>query len=146
MLIRRINRAAPPRSAADLPQVVTSGANNSESEAKVRAEDLKQKAAAKAADLGTQLDTAKADAKSKLDAAAAAKDAAKAAETRKAETACRPLDQAYPKPFISLTRGGDRASCLAALLLSSITVTKAVVSASLLHALAIIIRQSGIAY
>ena len=54
--------------------------------AKARAEDLKQKAAAKAADLGTQLDTAKADAKSKFDAAAA-KDAAKAAQTRKADTA-----------------------------------------------------------
>jgi len=56
-------------------------------EAKARTEDLKQKAAAKAADLGTQLDTAKADAKSKLDAAAAAKEAAKAAQTRKADTA-----------------------------------------------------------
>jgi hypothetical protein len=56
-------------------------------EAKARAEDFKQKAAAKAADLGTQLDTAKADAKSKLDAAAAAKDAAKAAQTRKADAA-----------------------------------------------------------
>jgi hypothetical protein len=56
-------------------------------EAKARAEDFKQKAAAKAADLGTQLDTAKADAKSKLDAAAAAKDTAKLALTRKADTA-----------------------------------------------------------
>jgi hypothetical protein len=56
-------------------------------EAKARAEDLKQKAAAKAADLGTQLDSAKADATSKLDAAAAAKEAAKAAQTRKADTA-----------------------------------------------------------
>jgi hypothetical protein len=56
-------------------------------EAKARAEELKQKAAAKAADLGTQLDTAKADAKPKLDAAAAAKDAAKAAQTRKADAA-----------------------------------------------------------
>jgi hypothetical protein len=56
-------------------------------EAKARTEDLKQKAAAKAADLGTQLDTARADAKSKLDAAAAAKEAAKAAQTRKADTA-----------------------------------------------------------
>src|SRR3979411_918 len=45
-------------------------------QAKARAEDLRQKAAAKAADLGTQLDTARADAKSKL-AAAAAKEAAK---------------------------------------------------------------------
>jgi hypothetical protein len=56
-------------------------------QAKARAEDRKQKAAAKAAELGTQLDTARADAKSKLDAAAAAKDAAKAAETKKAATA-----------------------------------------------------------
>jgi hypothetical protein len=56
-------------------------------QAKARAEDLKQKAAAKSADLGTQLDTARTDAKSKLDAAAAAKEAAKAAQTRKADTA-----------------------------------------------------------
>jgi chemotaxis protein histidine kinase CheA len=56
-------------------------------EAKARAEELKQKAAAKAAELATQLDTARADAKSKLDAANAAKDAAKAAQTKKAETA-----------------------------------------------------------
>jgi hypothetical protein len=53
-------------------------------QAKARAEDLEQKAAAKAAVLGTKFDTAKADAKSKLDAAAAAKEAAKAAQTRKA--------------------------------------------------------------
>ena len=56
-------------------------------QAKARAEDLKQKAAAKAADLGTQFDTAKADAKSKLDAATAAKETAKAALTRKADAA-----------------------------------------------------------
>ena len=56
-------------------------------QAKTLAEDRKQKAAAKAAELGTQLDTARADAKSKLDAAAAAKAAAKAAETKKAATA-----------------------------------------------------------
>jgi hypothetical protein len=56
-------------------------------QAKARAEDRKQKAAAKAAELATQFDTAKADAKSMLDAAAAAKDAAKAAETKKAATA-----------------------------------------------------------
>src|ERR1700736_6129285 len=56
-------------------------------EAEARAEDLKQKAAVKAAELGTQLDTARADAKSKLDAAAAAKEAAKAAQMRKADTA-----------------------------------------------------------
>jgi hypothetical protein len=56
-------------------------------ETKAKAEDLKQKAATKAADLASQLDTAKADAKSKLDAAAAAKEAAKVAQTRKADTA-----------------------------------------------------------
>jgi L,D-transpeptidase catalytic domain len=55
-------------------------------QARARAEDLKQKAAAKAAELATQLDTARAEAKSKPDAAAA-KDAAKAAQTRKADTA-----------------------------------------------------------
>jgi hypothetical protein len=54
--------------------------------AKARAEDFKQKAAAKAADLGTQLDAARADATSKPDAAAL-KDAAKAAAARKADTA-----------------------------------------------------------
>jgi L,D-transpeptidase catalytic domain len=56
-------------------------------EARARTEELKQKVAAKAADLGTQLDTAKADAKPKLEAAAAAKDAAKTAQTRKTDTA-----------------------------------------------------------
>jgi lipoprotein-anchoring transpeptidase ErfK/SrfK len=54
-------------------------------QAKARAEDLKQKAAAKAADAATQLDAAKAD--TKVSAAAAAKDAAKAAATKKADTA-----------------------------------------------------------
>ncbi len=55
-------------------------------QAKARAEEWKQKAAAKAAELGTQLDSARADAKSKPDVGAA-KDAAKAAETKKAATA-----------------------------------------------------------
>src|SRR6185369_16846048 len=56
-------------------------------QATTRAEELKEKAAARAAEAGTQLDRARADAKSKLDAAVAAKDAAKAAETRKAAAA-----------------------------------------------------------
>jgi hypothetical protein len=55
-------------------------------QARKRAEDLKQKATAKAAELGTQLDTAKADAASKLDPAVA-QEAAKATATRKADTA-----------------------------------------------------------
>jgi len=54
-------------------------------QAKTRAEDQKQKAAAKVEELQTQLDAAKAN--SKLDAVVAAKDAAKAAETRSAEAA-----------------------------------------------------------
>jgi hypothetical protein len=54
--------------------------------AKAHAEELQQKAAAKAADLATQLDTANADAKSKPDAAAV-KEAAKAALAKKADTA-----------------------------------------------------------
>jgi L,D-transpeptidase catalytic domain len=52
-----------------------------------KAEDLKLKAAAKATELATQLDTAKADAKSKLDAVAATQNAAKAAEAKRADTA-----------------------------------------------------------
>jgi hypothetical protein len=59
---------------------------------KARAEEFEQKAAANAADLGTQLDTAKADAQSKRDAAAAAKDAVKAAEAKRAETAAAARD------------------------------------------------------
>jgi hypothetical protein len=56
-------------------------------EAKARAEDLKAKAAAKVAELTTQFDQAKGEAKSKLDAAADAKEAATAAKTREAEAA-----------------------------------------------------------
>jgi hypothetical protein len=59
---------------------------------KARVEDFQQKAAAKAADLGTQLEAAKADAKAKLDAAAAAKDAVKAAEAKRIETAAAARD------------------------------------------------------
>jgi hypothetical protein len=59
---------------------------------KARAEEFKQKAAANAADLGTQLEAAKTDAKAKLDAAAAAKDALKAAETKRTETAAAARD------------------------------------------------------
>jgi len=56
-------------------------------EDKARAEERKQRATAKAAEVGTQLDTARADAKAKLDAAARATDAAKAAANRKADAA-----------------------------------------------------------
>ncbi|MGH6726054.1 MAG: L,D-transpeptidase [Pseudolabrys sp.] len=56
-------------------------------EAKARAWERKQKAAARAVEAGTQLDTATADTQSKRDAAVAAKDALKAAETKKAAAA-----------------------------------------------------------
>ncbi|NEU95695.1 L,D-transpeptidase [Bradyrhizobium uaiense] len=55
-------------------------------QAKARAEDLKQKAVAKAAEATTQFEAAQGDAKPKLDAAAAAKEAFKAAESKKADT------------------------------------------------------------
>ena len=76
-----------PRADAELAFADRALATAKTDQAKARAEELKQKAAAKAAEAGTQLDRAKADAKSKLDAAAAAKDAAKAAETKKAAAA-----------------------------------------------------------
>jgi len=59
---------------------------------KARAEDTRQKAAANAADLGTQLEAAKADAQSKRDAAAAAQTALKAAEAKRTETAAAARD------------------------------------------------------
>jgi lipoprotein-anchoring transpeptidase ErfK/SrfK len=59
---------------------------------KARAEDLRQKANAKAADLGTQLDAARADAKAKADAVAAAQTTVKAAEAKKADTAAAARD------------------------------------------------------
>jgi L,D-transpeptidase catalytic domain len=59
---------------------------------KARTEDARQKVAAKVADLGTQLDAAKADAQAKRDAAAAAQTAAKAAEAKRTETAAAARD------------------------------------------------------
>jgi hypothetical protein len=56
-------------------------------QAKAQAEELKQKVATNAADMGTQFDAAKADAKLKLDVAAAAKDVAKAVAVKKADAA-----------------------------------------------------------
>src|SRR5215471_10360654 len=76
-----------PRADAELTFADKALAAAKTDQAKARAEELKQKAAAKAAEAGTQLDRVKADARSKLDAAAAAEDAAKAAETKKAAAA-----------------------------------------------------------
>jgi lipoprotein-anchoring transpeptidase ErfK/SrfK len=57
-----------------------------------KAEDRQKKAAAKAAELGAQFDTAKAYATSKLDAARAAKEAAKTAQIKEIETSKAALD------------------------------------------------------
>ncbi len=56
-------------------------------QAKAAAQDAQQKAAARADDLGKQLDAATADLKTRQDAAAAVDAAAKAAEAKRAETA-----------------------------------------------------------
>jgi hypothetical protein len=56
-------------------------------EVKAQADELKQKAATKAAEAATQLDTARADVTAKLAAAAIAKDAAKSAVAKKADAA-----------------------------------------------------------
>jgi hypothetical protein len=73
------------RADAELARADKAAAAAKTDQAKARVDERKQKAA-KAAELGTQLDTASADAKSKLDAAAAAKDTVKAAQTKKAAT------------------------------------------------------------
>jgi chemotaxis protein histidine kinase CheA len=74
------------RADAELAFADTALAAAKTDQAKTRAEDHKQKAAAKAEELATQI-AAQPDAKSRLDAAAAAKDAVKAAETKKVEAA-----------------------------------------------------------
>jgi hypothetical protein len=71
------------RADAELASVGKALAAAKTDQARARAEDLKQKAAPKAAEAGTQFDAAKTEATSKLAAAATAK----AAETRKVDTA-----------------------------------------------------------
>lgn len=80
------------RADAELASAAKALAAAQTDQAMLKAEERRQRAAAKAAEAGTRLDNAKADAKPKLDAAAAAKDAAKAAEARKAATAKAALD------------------------------------------------------
>ena len=62
-------------------------ANAGADQAKARAEDLQRKAARRAAELGKQFDAASAEAKQKLEVSNSARDAAKAAEIKKADTA-----------------------------------------------------------
>jgi L,D-transpeptidase catalytic domain len=68
----------------DLDKAIASAKND---QAKARAEEQKPKAAAKAAEAATKLDTARADTTAKIDAAAKAAVAAKEAATRKVDTA-----------------------------------------------------------
>ena len=75
------------RAAAELTLADKALATAKTDEAKARTNNLKQKTATKVADIGAQLDTAKADAKARADAAAAAKDAVKAVEKKTAEAA-----------------------------------------------------------
>lgn len=72
------------RASAELAAADKALANAKTDQGRSRAEELQQKAARKAADIQAQFEAAKADAKPRLDALANAKDAAKAAETRKA--------------------------------------------------------------
>jgi L,D-transpeptidase-like protein len=74
------------RADADLASADKALAAATTDEAKARAEERRQKASARAAEAGVQLETATADAQSKRYADAAAKDALKAAENKKAAT------------------------------------------------------------
>ena len=80
------------RADADLVSADKAVAAAKTDQTRAKAEDRKQKAAARAAELGTLFDSAKGDASSKLDAASAAKEAAKTAQTKKADTAKAALD------------------------------------------------------
>ncbi len=80
-------RADAELAAADKAVQRTALAAATTDQARAKAEERKQKAATRAAEAGTRLDAAPVAAKAKLDADAAAKDALKAAETRKAATA-----------------------------------------------------------
>src|SRR5262249_46767089 len=79
-------------------------------QAKTRAEDMKQKAALKVAELQTQLDTNTANAKPKLDAAAAAQEAAKAAEAKRADAAraAREAKRALEPVSVFISRAKQR--------------------------------------
>jgi hypothetical protein len=86
LAVKKLERART-RASAEVAYTDKLAANAKSDQAKARAEDLKQKAAAKLADAETQLANDKSGAKDKLDAAAAAKDALKAADAKKIETA-----------------------------------------------------------
>jgi hypothetical protein len=80
-------KAVKARADAVLAQAEKALASARTDQARARAEEQKQKAAAKVAELQAQLDTAEANAKAKLDAAAAAQEAAKTAEAKRVDVA-----------------------------------------------------------
>ena len=107
--LRKLERLKP-RADAELALADKALAAAKTDQAKARAEGQKKKAAANAAQVGTQLNRAKADAKSKLDAAAAAKDAAKAAETKKdaAATAASEAKLAFEPVSVYISRATQK--------------------------------------
>lgn len=87
LLLASLQKLEMRKKSAEAELVAADKALTGAGQAKVRAEERKQKAVAKAADLTTQLDATKADTQPKLDALATTKDVAKAAEKKRAETA-----------------------------------------------------------
>jgi L,D-transpeptidase catalytic domain len=85
-LLRNVERLKI-RADAELVQAEKAVADAKTDQIKARAEERKQKAVARVAELEAQLNTAKANAKSKLDAAAAAEEAYKTAESKRDEVA-----------------------------------------------------------
>lgn len=80
--LRKLERASK-RASAELSSIDKALANAKTDQGRLRAEELKQEAARRAADMQAQFEAAKADATSRLEALANARDAAKAAEARK---------------------------------------------------------------
>lgn len=81
--LRKLEQASR-RASAELSSIDRALAGAKTDQARIRTEELQQKAARRAADIEAQFEAAKADATARLDALASAKDAAKAAEARKA--------------------------------------------------------------
>lgn len=90
------------RSDAEVASIEKAIAAAKSDEAKVRLEDRKQKASAKVAEIEPQLNKARADAKQNLDTAAGAKDAVKAAETKKIAAAKMASDAKFALEPVSI--------------------------------------------
>jgi hypothetical protein len=132
-LAMAVRRAEMLKKSADAELTYADKAFVAADQAKTRADGVKQKAAAKAAELATQLETAKADAKPKLDAAAAtaaaAKDAAQKNDEAKkaAATAAREaaLATAALRKLESLKKSAEANPVKAAELATQIETAKA---------------------